>query len=195
MLCLRRNSPARITVVGSISQPRWAVAWNTHGVGGARRHEVTRTPVDELSAFEIATRDLVGVALRSTDQLEISLPQFRLLLTLHERGKLTSTECAHALGVVGSTVTRLADRLDASGHLTRGSDPNNRSIVTLALTERGRKLVRQVTARRRRELSRVLDRLDPTERAACAAALRSLHELLAADNALDDDALNRPIPL
>lgn len=161
-------------------------------MGSAPQHETTRTPVDELSAFEMATRDLVGVALRSVDQLEISLPQFRLLLVLQERGKSTSTECAHALGVVGSTVTRLADRLDASGHLVRGSDPTNRSVVTLSLTDRGRKLVRQVTARRRRELSRVLDRLDPAERAACATTLRNLHELLA-DGSADD--LNRPIPL
>ena len=117
-------------------------------MGSAQQHEMTRTPVDELSAFEVATRDLVGVALRSVEQLEISLPQFRLLLVLQERGKSASTECAQALGVVGSTVTRLADRLDASGHLTRGSDPNNRSIVTLALTDRGRKLV--VNTRRRR---------------------------------------------
>lgn len=161
-------------------------------MGGARQQEVTRTPVDELSAFEVATRDLVGVALRSVEQLEISLPQFRLLSVLQERGKSTSTECAQALGVVGSTVTRLADRLDASGHLARGSDPTNRSVVTLSLTERGRKLVRQVSTKRRRELSRVLDRLDPTERAACAAALRSFHDLLTDDDA---DDLNRPIPL
>lgn len=161
-------------------------------MGSAPQNEMTRTPVDELSAFEVATRDLVGVALRSVDQLEVSLPQFRLLLVLHERGTSTSSECAQALGVVGSTVTRLADRLDASGHLTRGSDPTNRSVVTLELTSHGRKLVRQVSTRRRRELSRVLDRLDPAERAACASVLRSFHELLAADDA---HPLNRPIPL
>ncbi|MGA5543771.1 MarR family winged helix-turn-helix transcriptional regulator [Mycobacterium sp. NPDC051198] len=161
-------------------------------MGSAPQHEMTRTPVDELSAFEVATRDLVGVALRSVDQLEISLPQCRLLLVLQARGKSTSTECAQALGVVGSTVTRLADRLDASGHLTRGSDPSNRSVVTLSLTDRGRKLVRQVNTRRRRELSKVLDRLDPAERAACASVLRSFHDLLTDDDA---DDLNRPIPL
>ena len=34
---------------------------------------------------------------------------------------------AEALGVAGSSVTRLADRLDASGHLVRGSDPGTMS--------------------------------------------------------------------
>ena len=145
---------------------------------GSGQVGTTRTPVDELVAFEIATRDRVGLALRSVEDLEISLAQFRLLLVLHDRGRSTSTECAQALGVVGSSVTRLADRLHASGHLARGADASNRSVVTLELTDDGRKLVRQVTVRRRRELSRALDRVDPAQRAACAAALRALHEQL-----------------
>lgn len=154
--------------------------------------EMVKTPVDELVAFEAATRDLVGVALRSVENLEVSLPQFRLLMVLADIGKSTSTDCAKALGVVGSSVTRLADRLDSSGHLVRGSDPSNRSIVTLELTPRGRKLVKQVATKRRRDLSRVLDRLDPTERAACASALRDLHELFS-DSSTED--LYNPVPL
>lgn len=143
-------------------------------------------------AFEVATRDLVGVALRSVEQLEVSLPQFRLLLVLDELGRSTSTQCAQALGVVGSSVTRLADRLDASGHLVRGADPANRSVVTLELTESGRRLVRTVASRRRRELSHVLARLDPSQRAACAAALRTMHELLG-DSYTEE--LHSPVPL
>lgn len=145
----------------------------------ARNTDVTKTPKEELTAFEVAARDLVGLALRSVEEVDVSLPQFRLLAVLQQRGRSTSTECAKALGVVGSTVTRLADRLHASGHLVRGSDPSNRSVVTLELTASGRKLVRQVTARRRRELARVLDHIDPAERAACAAVLRTLHERFA----------------
>lgn len=130
-------------------------------------------------AFEVATRDLVGVALRSVERLEVSLSQFRLLLVLHGQGRSTSTQCAQALGVAGSSVTRLADRLDASGHLVRGTDPDNRSVVTLELTDAGRRVVRQVATSRRRQLRTVLDRLEPAKRAACAAVLEELHELLA----------------
>lgn len=161
------------------------------GVHDAGRAEAAETAADELAAFEIATRDLVGVALRSVDQLEVSLPQFRLLLVLHEQGRCTSTQCANALGVVGSSVTRLADRLHASGHLVRGTDPANRSVVTLELTARGRKVVTQANARRRRDLGRVLDQLDPAQRAGGAQALRALHELLG--DAYADDHYS-PLP-
>ena len=161
-------------------------------MGTKGRTRLTKTPVAELMAFEVATQDLAGLALRSVDHLEVSLPQFRLLLVLHELGRSTSTECARALHVAGSSVTRLADRLHESGHLVRGTVPSNRSVVTLELTDSGRRVVQQVTARRRRELSRVLNHLDPTERAACAAALRTLHGLLGDEYA---DGLYNPMPL
>lgn len=133
----------------------------------------------ELAAFEVATRDLVGVALRSVERLEVSLPQFRLLLVLYELGRASSTQCAQALGVVGSSVTRLADRLHASGHLVRGADPDNRAVVTLELTDAGRRVVREVRRRRHQALRQVLDRLDPEERAACAAVLQKVHRMVA----------------
>lgn len=157
----------------------------------AQREPVT-TSAEELAAFEVATRDLVGIALRSVEDLEVSLPQFRLLLVLQGLGRASSTQCAEALGVAGSSITRLADRLDASGHLVRGTDPANRSVVTLELTGSGRRVVRQATTGRRRELRRVLDQLDPTERAASAAVLEQLHELLADAGV---DAGPGPLPL
>jgi DNA-binding MarR family transcriptional regulator len=143
------------------------------------RGQTARTSAEELVAFEVATLDLVGLALRSIERREVSLSQFRLLLVLHEQGRSSSTQCARALGVAGSSVTRLADRLDTSGHLVRARDPGNRSVVTLELTEAGRRVVRQVRTGRRRELRQLLDRLDPAERADCAAALEALHRMLA----------------
>jgi DNA-binding MarR family transcriptional regulator len=151
-----------------------------------------RTSAAELAAFEVATRDLVGLALRSVEHLEVSLSQFRLLLALHELGRSSSTQCAQALGLVASSVTRLADRLDASGHLVRGTDPSNRSVVTLELTDSGRRVVRQVTTRRHRELRRLLDRLDPAERATCAGTLEKLHQMLM-DGGLGDPSDRLPL--
>lgn len=158
------------------------IACHTRGVNAAGP---AKTSAGELVSFEVATRDLVGLALRSVERQSVSLSQFRLLLVLQERGRSSSTQCAQALGVVGSSVTRLADRLHASGHLVRGVDPGNRSVVTLELTDAGRQVVRQVTAQRRRELRRVLDLLDPAERARCAAVLDRLHEILSEGGAED----------
>ncbi|MFV9454371.1 MarR family winged helix-turn-helix transcriptional regulator [Rhodococcus sp. NM-2] len=142
--------------------------------------ESVSTSPEDLRAFEVAIRDLVGVALRSIEggDVEVTLPQLRLLMVLNEEGTVSSSQAARALGVAASTVTRLADRLLASGHLRRGADRSNRSVVTLESTARGRAVVEQVNARRQDELRRILDQLDPTERSDCAATLRRIHECL-----------------
>jgi DNA-binding MarR family transcriptional regulator len=148
----------------------------------------------EIEAFQTAARDLVGIALRSLETLdrEVSAPQFRLLLALDGLGRSPSSQVAQALGLGASSVTRLADRLHASGHLARGRDAAHRSVVTLELTERGQRLVAAVLAWRQRELERILDRLPPAQRAATAAGLRAFHHAVGEGYAA---GLQVPLPL
>ena len=131
-----------------------------------------------VEVMQAATRVLAGVALRSLDVLAsaVSLPQFRVLAVLGDLGCARSAQVARALGLDASTVTRLADRLVAAGHVARGSEPGNRTVVTLELTASGRDLVAQVAGWRRQELTRILDQLAPGDRNTLTAALRRLVE-------------------
>src|ERR1700742_1572387 len=93
--------------------------------------------------LQAATRVLAGVALRSLDVLDsaVPLPQFRLLAVLADLGPVPSGQAARTLGLDPSTVTRLADRMVAAGHASRGTDPRHRGVVTLTLTASRRDLV------------------------------------------------------
>src|SRR5580693_9626470 len=115
--------------------------------------------------LQAATRVLAGVALRSLDVLDsaVTLPQFRLLAVLADLGPAPSGRAARALGLDPSTVTRLAGRMVAAGHVARGTDPRHRGVVTLRLTASGRGLVASADAWRRRELARIMARLAPPE--------------------------------
>lgn len=129
-----------------------------------------------MEALQAATRVLAGVALRSLDVLDgvITLPQFRMLAVLAELGCARSSRVARALGLDASTVTRLADRLVGSGHVTRGSDPRHRSVVTLELTPSGEGLVCAVSRWRQRELSRIVAGLPPATRTQLTSVLAQL---------------------
>jgi DNA-binding MarR family transcriptional regulator len=133
---------------------------------------------EKVEVLQAATRVLAGVALRSLDVLDgtVSLPQFRVLAVLADPGRARSAQVARALGLDASTVTRLADRLVAAGHVVRGSDPGNRTVVTLELTDSGRNLVTQVTQWRRQELARILGLLAPGDQDTLVDALRRLVE-------------------
>jgi DNA-binding MarR family transcriptional regulator len=142
----------------------------------ARGGRADRQTAEMVEVLQAATRVLAGVALRSLDVLDgiVSLPQFRVLAALAELEPARSTTVARALGLEASTITRLADRLVAAGHVVRGSDPGNRSVVTLELTPLGRNLVTQVARWRRQELTRILRELPPGDRDAVTAAMRLL---------------------
>jgi DNA-binding MarR family transcriptional regulator len=144
--------------------------------------------------LQAATRLLAGVALRSLDVLDaaVTLPQFRLLAVLADLGQVPSGQAARALGLDPSTVTRLADRMVAAGHLARGTDPRHRGIVTLRLTASGRDLVAAAGAWRRRELGRIMARLAPSEQAAVTAALGLLIRAAADEYGVTGQ---RPVPL
>jgi len=145
----------------------------------SRTHQVLPELAPEtVEVLQAATRVLAGVALRSVDVLDgaVTLPQFRMLTVLADLGRARSVQVAQALGLEASTVTRLADRLVAAGHVTRGSEPGHRGVVTLGLTATGQDLVSQVAAWRHQELSRILQRLPPATRGQLTTALRQLVE-------------------
>jgi DNA-binding MarR family transcriptional regulator len=133
---------------------------------------------EAVEILQAATRVLAGVALRSLDVLDgaVSLPQFRMLAVLADLGRARSAQVAAALGLEASTVTRLADRLEAAGHIARGSEPGHRGVVTLELTGSGRHLVSQVAAWRHEELARILGRMPPADRVRVSGTLRLLVE-------------------
>lgn len=138
-----------------------------------------RSFVGAVEALQQLTRDLLGLAVRSVDEVgEVSLPQMRLLFALRDEGQASCTHLAHVLGVSGSSVTRLADRLVASGHVRRSGDPQSRSRVLLSLTQHGDEVIDAVLAWRSRELTRALHSLEPAELASLTRGLDVLHEHL-----------------
>jgi DNA-binding MarR family transcriptional regulator len=131
---------------------------------------------DTLATLQAATRVLAGVALRSVDALDgaVTLPQLRMLAVLADLGQARSVQVARALGLEASTVTRLADRMVAAGHVRRGREPGHRGVVTLQLTASGQELVRHVAAWREQELARIFRRLPSAGRAQVTKALQQL---------------------
>lgn len=112
------------------------------------------------------TRALLGIAVRSMAPAleQMTLPQYRTLVLLHTHGPLRSGRLAAELGIHASTFTRTADRMARDGWIRRTENPGNRREVLIELTERARALVAEVTARRARELTRVLAPLPAAQR-------------------------------
>ncbi|WP_415953874.1 MarR family winged helix-turn-helix transcriptional regulator [Streptomyces sp. KLOTTS4A1] len=149
--------------------------------------------VDEVTrAVLTVSRLLVAVSARSLAAAEdrVTLPQFRLLVVLASRGTSKLVVLADLLKVNPSTAMRMVDRLIAAGLAERHINPANRRETLLGLTEEGRRIVDEVTARRREEIASIVARIGPDRRAALVEALTAFSEAggepLVAD---DTDAL------
>lgn len=118
-----------------------------------------------------ASRALVAVSARSIARVPgVTFPQFRMLVVLAD-GTLNLSELAEHLDVAPSTAMRMVDRLIGAGLVERSVRPENRRQTLLSLTPAGRRTVKTVTARRRRDLRAVLERMAPARRAEVARSL------------------------
>lgn len=135
------------------------------GTGKGKRKDESQG-LDELAdAVLTASRVLVAVAARSlAEEDAISLPQYRALVVLASRGPQRPVDLAQALNVDPSTTTRMCDRLEGKGLITRQRDEGDRRIVVLELSAGGRRLVDRVTNRRRNEIGQILAAVEPKER-------------------------------
>jgi DNA-binding MarR family transcriptional regulator len=124
-------------------------------------------PDETVEIVLVASRALVGVAARSfaASEAEITLRQYRALVLIAARGDQNVSSLADALEIHPSTATRLCDRLLAKGLIERTTSTESRREVTVALSRAGQALVRSVTARRRKEIRRILARLGSEARA------------------------------
>jgi len=143
------------------------------GRTASRRGQNRTDGLEEAAdAALFASRALVGVAARSLAAIEstITLVQYRALVVLASRESRNVGNLAVALGIHASTATRLCDRLVEKGLIDRKTSAASRREVELGLTVEGRALVRSVTARRRREIIKIIGRLEPAQRASLVAA-------------------------
>nr|WP_116375778.1 MarR family transcriptional regulator [Mycobacterium sp. MFM001] len=152
--------------------------------------DVTAT-ADSLDAITdallTASRLLVAISAHSIAQVNetITIPQFRTLVILSNRGPINLATLAGLLGVQPSAAGRMVDRLVGAGLIERLPHPSSRRELLARLTDRGRHVVGQVTAHRRAEIARIVEKMPSPER---HGLVRALAAFTAAGGEPDVDA-------
>ncbi|MEV7405695.1 MarR family transcriptional regulator [Streptomyces sp. NPDC091267] len=101
----------------------------------------------------------------------VSPSQLRALLVIEQQEGSNLRSLGVTLGSRAPSVSRLCDRMEAMGLVQRDPSPTSRREVELRLTVRGRSLLEEYRAIRTRELSAVLERMQPADVAALADGL------------------------
>ncbi len=119
---------------------------------------------------------LLEVCERAVGEIGSSVPpaQLRALLIIGRSGSLNLNRLARALGSSASATSRLIDRMEGAGLLTRDRAAASRREIVLLPTESGMRLAEWIGSQRRAALAEVLAAMSPDGRDALARGLSEL---------------------
>lgn len=111
-------------------------------------------------------------------EYHISAAQLSCLLSLYENGPLPPSHIAKYMMVKSSTVTGVVDRLEQKGLVTRLRNSPDRRVITIELTENGKKLAENAPPPLQRKIIYGLKKLPNSEIKHIILALSKLTDML-----------------
>ena len=113
------------------------------------------------------------------DRGAISLERARILWQLVDAPR-RSGELAQRCGVAPASISELVDSLERDGFVRRSEDRNDRRVVVVEITGRGRREIERVGELMRAPVAKVIASLSAEKRTRLAAALADLQDAFAA---------------
>ncbi|MDO8489254.1 MAG: MarR family winged helix-turn-helix transcriptional regulator [Candidatus Omnitrophota bacterium] len=95
---------------------------------------------------------------------QITLPQFWALVYLGANGKSKMNSLAKHLKISPAGTTGLIDRLIAQKLVTRAADSEDRRIVWIELTVKGRGIIESINKQKTKALIKVFAKISPKDR-------------------------------
>lgn len=120
------------------------------------------TIVAELANFRYLLRKFIHFSENAAREAGITPQQHQLMLGIAgftSTGQATVSELAEFLQERHHSVVGLIDRATLSGLVRRENDPNDRRVVLVSLTPKGRTLLERLSLQHRAEVTRLRDEL------------------------------------
>lgn len=137
--------------------------------------------IDEglVAAVLAVSRILVAVSAASIEAspVQVTLAQYRALVVLAGRTPIRMVDLARELHLSASSATRLVERLERKGLVSRTMSAESRRSIDLRLEPAGEGLVSQVMTERRRLVEALLADLPERRRASMKRAFEDLARL------------------
>ncbi|MBD3286088.1 MarR family transcriptional regulator [candidate division WOR-3 bacterium] len=115
--------------------------------------------LEELGPILVRGMQLVGSA--GPFGAELSFSQFLILQTLFNNEAMRMNELAQSLGLSKANVTGLVDRMVRSRLLERMRSDEDRRVVYVTLSTRGRRIAQRLINAQRREFRRIMEQIPP----------------------------------
>jgi DNA-binding MarR family transcriptional regulator len=116
--------------------------------------------------------------MRHQDDGDLGATATAALATVRKRGPLTLGELAACEQVSPPTMTKVVEKLESRGFVTRRVDPDDRRVARVTVTTAGTRYLENSRARRTAWLAARLGELDPGQRAQLTSAIELLEAII-----------------
>src|SRR5271167_751780 len=104
-------------------------------------------------------------AARSLNDTGLTLTQFAVLEALYHLGPMSLSDVAQKVLTTGGNLTMVAGNLEKQGLAKRRPSPEDKRVQIVALTPKGKSLIRQIFPQHAAAIAEFLGALDPEEQA------------------------------
>jgi len=111
----------------------------------------------------------------------ITSAQMIMLVSIHDHGQCKLKTLAKGRGISPPTATGLIDRLVRAGYVKRSSNPEDRRVVMVSLTEKGEKIVKGFLTTVRNRWKKILTQLTTKEQHQYLNILRKIVNILSGE--------------
>jgi DNA-binding MarR family transcriptional regulator len=162
-------------------------------IGGvqSRGPALAAASADELvGAMDAASRSLQSFLMAAARRSGLGLLEFLVLIRANEHHGVVPMDAGRPLGLHSGTVTGLANRLENDGLLRRVPHPDDRRLVLLLATPKGRRVTGRALRPMFARLSDAASELDSAERALMVRFLGGVASAVAEEATV---AVRRPV--
>ena len=134
-------------------------------------------------------RELLPIVPQQLLEMDLTMPQLKVVLLLFLNGSMRMSALASSLGVTLATATGIIDRMVEHSLVIRQNSPDDRRVVLCQLSDKGQKLTGGLWQTARQRARRLLEAVDPSRLKLIGQALEALSE---AGAAAKNEAENQP---
>lgn len=128
--------------------------------------------------LSVLSREITAAAARLLAPFGVTPSQANVFYALLQ-GETSPSVIATAIGIDASSLSRLLRKLEQQGHIERSIDLENRTRITLRLTESGRRLARRIDPHAEQIQQRIERALSPQELDCLRRALGAISDAMA----------------
>ncbi len=110
--------------------------------------------------------------------LELTIPQFIVLSAISRKGSPKMTDLAHEMNTTLGNVTTIVERIVKEGYLERGSDPDDRRIVRVALTNKGKTFMKKAAEHKRKNFGKIFGKMEEADRKTVLNIMKKLADAI-----------------